>query len=353
MDNMISLLLQNWNNIKKSIKEIYDMPDFDYKLWIDPLSLHDYKDNTLTLSFPYYDDEILRYLENNYKDCLEETLGSLLSEKIEICFIISRSVSSEIKLISSELNPKFSFDNLIYSKNNSAAYKACWDYASSVVSDPDPTFMNLLYVYGEDGLGKTHILTAMGNYIKENSNKKVCFFTAQDFALNIDLNNKMRTEEFRKLICSYDVLLIDDVEYFFRDLFMADRGLLRFEFINIINTMINNNKLVVLTSNLHPVFMKKWIVNFIGVYLNMPEYKTSVAILEAYAKSKKSNIAHEILEYISEIETKNVNELKLIFNQINARAEFEPDNWKNDVKSTKKLLKEQQITNTNSEIGKR
>ena len=92
------------------------MPDFDYKLWIDPLSLHDYKDNTLTLSFPYYDDEILRYLENNYKDCLEETLGSLLSEKIEICFIISRIVSSEIKLISSELNPKFSFDNLIYSK---------------------------------------------------------------------------------------------------------------------------------------------------------------------------------------------------------------------------------------------
>ena len=212
--------------------------------------------------------------------------------------------------------------------------------------------MNLLYVYGEDGLGKTHILTAMGNYIKENSNKKVCFFTAQDFALNIDLNNKMRTAEFRKLICSYDVLLIDDVEYFFRDLFMAVRGLLRFEFINIINTMINNNKLVVLTSNLHPVFMKKWIANFIGVYLNMSEYKTRVAILEAYAKSQKSNIAHEILEYISELETKNVNELKLIFNQINARAEFDPDNWKNDVKSTKKLLKELQITNTNSETGK-
>jgi len=162
----------------------------------------------------------------------------------------------------------------------------------------------------------------------------------------------MRTAEFRKLICSYDVLLIDDVEYFFRDLFMAVRGLLRFEFINIINTMINNNKLVVLTSNLHPVFMKKWIANFIGVYLNMSEYKTRVAILEAYAKSQKNNIAHEILEYISELETKNVNELKLIFNLINARAEFDPDNWKNDVKSTKKLLKELQITNTNSETGK-
>lgn len=209
----------------------------------------------------------------------------------------------------SPINPKFTFDSFVVGSSNEFLYAA----AKAVATNPGDEY-NPLFIYGGTGLGKTHILMAIANYLRVHSPEtSVLYATCEQFTNQMVESlskGRLTPADFRNKFRNVDVLLIDDVQ------FLAKKQSTQTEFFNTFNELIMNNKQIVLTSDRPPkeieVLEDRLRTRFEGGLLadvQPPDIETKIAILRKKAEEKKTIIDIKVLTYIAEMSDADVRTL--------------------------------------------
>lgn len=229
--------------------------------------------------------------------------GTKKDEPVEQAGFSELEVSKE-----TNLNPKYTFDNFIIGPFNEIAYAA----AMAVVEEPGKGY-NPLFVYGDVGLGKTHLVQAIGNKIKESHpDKKVKYIPAEKLISTIvNAIRGQSVEELKKNLRDIDVLIVDDIQ------FIAGKDKTQEEFFHTFNSLYQKNKQIILSSDRHPnnipAITERLKSRFGGgmiADINIPDYETRMAILKQKAEEKNVVIPADVLEYIANNIQKNVRELE-------------------------------------------
>ncbi len=219
------------------------------------------------------------------------------------------------------LNSKYIFDSFVSGKSNDMAYAA----AISVAKSPTANKYNPLFLYGGVGLGKTHLMHAIGNYVfDENPNFKIKYIAAETFTNEMiaGIRNE-REKEFRDMYRDVDLLLVDDVQ------FMAGKEGTQEQFFHAFNDIYNAGKQIVLTSDKPPKEIKKLedrLVSRFGMGLiidiTLPDYETRTAILESKIQRDSIKVPSEVVRYISKNIVSNIRELEGALNKVEAYAKL-------------------------------
>jgi len=223
-------------------------------------------------------------------------------------------------LTSKMLNPKYRLDNFVVGNDNRLTHAA----ASAVVKKPGGAY-NPLFVYGDVGLGKTHILQAIGNGILEKQNMLIIYCTAEKFTNEIVAAiQKNNVKGFRDRYRRADVLIIDDIQ------FLARKKRTQEEFFHTFNDMYHDNKQIVLSSDRPPKELddieERLVSRFemgMIVDVGLPEYETRLAILYKKCQETQALLPAEVLEYIAYNARTSIRELEGILMQAIAQAQLE------------------------------
>jgi chromosomal replication initiator protein len=212
------------------------------------------------------------------------------------------------------LNPRYTFDNFVVGSFNELAHAA----ALAVTDNPGFNY-NPLFIYGGTGLGKTHLIEAIGNKISENSkNKKVKYISSEKFVAGIvSAIRANNMESFKAILAPIDVLILDDIQ------FIAGKNKSQEEFFHIFNSLYEKNKQIILSSdrppNAIPELEDRLRSRFEGGMIadvSLPDYETRLVILKTKAQEKEADIPEKILEYIAENVKKNIRELEGALNKV-------------------------------------
>ena len=233
------------------------------------------------------------------------------------------------------LNPRYNFENFIIGPFNEIAYAA----AMAIVEDPGKNY-NPLFVYGDVGLGKTHLIQAIGNKIKEKDpSKKVKYVPAEKLISTIVNAIRGQTvEELKKNLRELDVLIVDDIQ------FIAGKDKTQEEFFHTFNSLYQKNKQIILSSDRHPnnipAIMERLKSRFNGgmiTDISIPDYETRLAILKQKTEEKKAIIPADVLDYVANNIQKNIRELESAINRL---VIFKKTNTRTiTIDDAKKLLK--------------
>ena len=230
------------------------------------------------------------------------------------------------------LNNKYLFENFISGKGNELAHAAC----QAVAANPGLAY-NPLFIYGGVGLGKTHLLQAIGNEISKKTDK-IMYVTSEKFTNEyIQSVRGGQAKEFKEKYRNVDLLLIDDIQ------FMAGKDGTQEEFFHTFNELHQGNKQIVITSDRPPksipALEKRLLSRFewgMIADISSPDIETRVAILENKCKEKNYKLDHSILYYIAENIQNNIRELEGALNRIIAFHEF--NNSTPTLETTKSIL---------------
>ena len=316
-----------WQNIQEEIAKNTSTLSFD--VWIKSLEFVDIKENTIVLAtqtkstkdilLKKYKNIILSACNKVYgaiskleiiiKDEPEESEESSNDDEPSRVYVKEDGKTSEYEPNESfRFNPKYTFENFIVGGSNQFACAA-----AKAVAEAPSTKINPLFIYGGSGLGKTHLLHAIGNYLLEHKPKlKVIYVTTDkftnDFISAIQTNT---TAKFREVYSSADVLIIDDIQAIIK------KPAVQEQFFNLFNELYQNGKQIVITSDKQPKELNpleerlrsrfEWgMLADIGV----PDLETRIAILIKKAQIERYNVSREVIEYIAEVATTNIREME-------------------------------------------
>ena len=230
------------------------------------------------------------------------------------------------------LNSKYLFENFIVGKGNELAHAACL----AVVNNPGKAY-NPLFIYGGVGLGKTHLLQAIGNAVAKKTDK-ILYCTSEKFTNNyIQAVKSGKAKEFKNLYRNVDLLLVDDIQ------FMGGKDGTQEEFFHTFNELQQNDKQIVLTSDRPPKAMpaieKRLISRFesgMVADVGKPDIETKLAILEKKAIEKNFPLERDILSYVAEHVQNNIRELEGALNKVIVFHQFR--GITPDLKSVREVL---------------
>ena len=304
-----------------------EMSEVSFNTWIkscEPISI---SSNTIKISVPNtFTQDIL---EKRYKDLVINSIFSAGSKQYNVEFLTESQIqeantenlnedkkSSERDSMgitvsdemSSTLNPKYTFDSFVIGNSNRFAHAA-----SLAVAESPAKAYNPLFIYGGVGLGKTHLMHAIGHYILQgNPNAKVVYVSSEKFTNELINSIKDdKNEEFRTKYRSVDVLLIDDIQ------FIAGKERTQEEFFHTFNTLHDANKQIILSSDRPPKEIPtledrlrsrfEW-----GLIADIqaPDFETRMAILKKKADVEKLNVPNEVMVYIATKIKSNIRELE-------------------------------------------
>ena len=331
----------NWNLICENLKKEFTLTDTSYEIWIKPLEYYKTVNNTVyiiiqsdqTLQYKYITDKFTNY----FKVIISEVIGQnydvkfLLSGDIdELADIdnnnavnsgISQSANKEIN--SGNLNPKYKFEDFVVGSNNKLAYSACL----AVAETPGEVY-NPLYIYGDPGLGKTHLMHSIGHMILEqNPNKKVIYVTSEEFTNevieSIRSGDASSMSKLRDKYRTVDVLMVDDIQ------FIIGKESTQEEFFHTFNALHEAHKQIVISSdkppkdiqNLEERFMTRFLWG-LTVDIKNPDYETRMAILRKNSEKLEVTISDEIIQYIATNVVSNIRELEGALNKVAANAKL-------------------------------
>ena len=245
---------------------------------------------------------------------VEYVITKIEAEKQEITNINEPYVNKELPLKDlyinpdDNLNPRYHFDSFIVGAFNELAYAA----SQAIIENPGTKY-NPFFVYGGTGLGKTHLIQAVGNSIKEKyPNKKVHYMTLEKFATDfISSLQSNKANSFKEKYRKYDLLIIDDIQ------FIGKMEKIQEELFHTFNTFYENNKQIIFSSDKHPNHipeladrLKSRFSAGMIVDVSEPEYESRLAILKVKTRELGINLDQEILEYISTAIQGNIRELE-------------------------------------------
>ena len=319
METDLNELWQKTLNIIKG-----EMSEVSFNTWIkscEPISI---SSDTIKISVPNsFTQDIL---EKRYKDLVANSIKVICSKLYKIEFLISSDLNlEEIKKepkvtpqknksiivndeMSTTLNPKYTFDSFVIGNSNRFAHAA-----SLAVAEAPAKAYNPLFIYGGVGLGKTHLMHAIGHYILQNNpNAKVVYVSSEKFTNELINSIKDdKNEEFRNKYRNVDILLIDDVQ------FIAGKERTQEEFFHTFNALHDANKQIILSSDRPPKEIPtledrlrsrfEW-----GLIadIQIPDFETRMAILKKKAEVEKLNVANEVMIYIATKIKSNIRELE-------------------------------------------
>ena len=312
-----------WHNCCKQLKTILSVDIYDrWIAVIKPVSLEDNK-LKLAVANDFYKD----WLEENYLPLIDKSLILIGQENITALIDVdvksfdasqkNESTSAEISIkenprriskSKNNLNPAYTFDSFVIGENNRFAHAA----AMAAATSPSRTY-NPLFIYGGVGLGKTHLMQSIGNYvIQQKSRAKVCYITCESFTNEyIDALQNNNVSSFRKKYRKIDLLLIDDIQ------FLDGKNRLQEEFFHTFNTLFEGHKQIVLTSDRTPSEMSGLAPRLISRFewglvteLIKPDVETRIAILRRKATSMKVQLDNELIDYLAQKISSNIRSLE-------------------------------------------
>jgi chromosomal replication initiator protein len=312
-----------------------------FSTWIRPIRFVSLKKDHLVLEVP--NRFVFDWVRDHYASLIQETVSQIGAVTYRVSFEIAnipkreqpRQQQDKAHIVTSSpdtprdtfprewnaaynLNPKYTFDEFVSGSSNQFAFAA----ASAVANNPATTY-NPLFIYGGVGLGKTHLINAVGNAIlNKNPEMKVCYYTSEKF-MN-ELINSLRyakMDEFRNKFRSMDVLLIDDVQ------FIAGKERTQEEFFHTFNALYESHKQIVVTSDKFPKEIPgleerlrsrfEW-----GLIADIqaPDVETKQAILKMKAESNNIHLPEEVALFLANSVSSNVRELEGFLIRIGAFA---------------------------------
>ena len=306
-----------------------EMSQISHKTWIEPLKIASIVDNNVTL---VSEDSFKRDMaDTKFHDLIMNTFSVILQKNCTLSIICKdeipeiedkkveiQSVSNNNQYIGTSLNPKYNFSTFVVGDNNRFAHAA-----SLAVAEAPATAYNPLFLYGGVGLGKTHLMHAIGNEVLfNNKNANVLYVTSERFTNEfIDALKSAGTEKFRQKYRNIDVLLIDDIQ------FIAGKERLQEEFFHTFNTLHESGKQIVISSDKPPRDiplledrLKSRFEWGLLADVSMADYETRLAILRKKTDENHVIIDDEILSDIALKIDSNIRELEGVFNKLVAQA---------------------------------
>lgn len=232
------------------------------------------------------------------------------------------------------LNSRYTFNSFVVGSSNELAYAAC-----IAVTKNSGTNYNPLFIYGESGLGKTHLLQSIGNEIlKANSRKKIHYTNSEIFTNQlITAISEHKTNKFKNYYREIDVLIIDDIQ------FLAGKEKTQEEFFHTFNSLYEKNKQIVLSSDRMPkaipTIEERLRSRFEGgmiADIGFPDFETRLAILNAKLKEKEFEIPQKSMEYIATHIQRNIRELEGALNRVIVSCQL--NNLEPNIKNTTEIL---------------
>ena len=304
-----------WNNFLEMIKD--QVSSLSYETWFKDTTLYDLSDNTAIVIVPM--QLHIKHLTENYKELMEKIFNNLTGTNFNFVFklenevkekednVILDSIQTGVpyqSAIDANLNENYTFDNFIVGSSNKFAFVA----AQAVAEKPGKAY-NPLFLYSKSGLGKTHLMQAIGNYILENSNKKVLYISSDKFVndfinavRNNDKNNFDKIDNFKNRYRNIDVLIIDDIQF----LGTATKG--QEEFFHTFNELYNSNKQIIIASD-RSVDDLKMLENRLltrfnwGLTANItpPDFELRVNIIRKKLSHQEAakDVPDDVIEYIA------------------------------------------------------
>ncbi len=316
----------NWDLIKQTLREEYELTDISYNTWIVPLDFYQVKDDVVTIIIPSDQAHALNYISSKYKSYFQVTISEMMNHTYDISFILEKDAlnnslkddpSYNLRYEHANLNPKYKFDTFVVGSNNKFAHSA-----SLAVAESPGDVYNPLYLYGGAGLGKTHLMHSIGRFILEqNPNMKVLYVTSEVFTNEvidgIRSGDTVKMNKFREKYRTVDVLLIDDIQ------FIIGKESTQEEFFHTFNTLHSAGKQIILSSDKPPKDMEILEERFRSRFewgliadIQPPDYETRMAILKKNAEIYHKEIDDEVFQYIANNIKSNIRELEGAFNKI-------------------------------------
>ena len=339
-----------WQSVLAQIQ--LNISPANFATWFKGTGVVSQKNGLVTVCVP--NSFAKEWLENKYGKTIFKILRGLDEEIKEVKYTIGKT---ELKILKrtaasfleagqlefqefkinkeSNLNPRYTFDTFVVGPFNDLAQAAAW----AVSKNPGAVY-NPLFVYGGVGLGKTHLLEAIGNEVLKNfSQKKVKYFTAEKFISGVVSSIRNREiETFKLKYKAIDVLIIDDVQ------FLAGKEKTQEEFFHIFNALYEKNKQIILSSDRPPKAIPSLAERLRSRFeggmtadIGYPDYETRVAILKAKLQERKMDFSEDILNYIASNIQKNIRELEGALNKLAAHQKI--NDRLLDLETSKSLLK--------------
>ena len=312
-------LLTSWQQAQHAIKD--EIGAAAYETWFTALNVAAEEPDTILIQTP--DDFFKNWVVDHYALLIEEKIGQTTDRPIKIKFnvydaaFIEAAVPDTAPVDESyalnnkpplNLSARFSFNNFVVGPSNRFAYAACMAVAESPAKAYNP-----LFIYGQVGLGKTHLLQAITQQIKNcHPQAKTCYITSEKFTNElIDAIRHRSTTQFRQKYRDIDVLLIDDIH------FIAGKESTQEEFFHTFNALHNNRKQIIISSdrppreiaNLEERLSSRFAWGLI-TDIQPPDFETRVAILRKKSEREPVDVPEPVITYIAEQIKTNIRELE-------------------------------------------
>lgn len=316
-----------WLQAQSNMEKVLTQQTFN--TWIKPIKFLGTRKNSLLLEVP--NRFFKEWVMENYLAMIKESVSTLTDSRFQVELKVSfkeksehssKQVTQEKKPpkeqpepeassptdFKSNLNPKYSFDTFVCGGSNQFAHAA----AQAVANNPATNY-NPLFIYGGVGLGKTHLLTAIGNHVlSKNQKARVCFYTSEKFMNElINCLRYQKMEQFRNKFRKMDILLIDDIQ------FIAGKERTQEEFFHTFNSLYESHKQIVVTSDKFPKDIPgleerlrsrfEW-----GLIADIqpPDVETKIAILKKKADNDRISLPNDVALFLASSATTNVRELE-------------------------------------------
>lgn len=307
-----------------------NVSNVSFIMWFKPLKVLDYSEENKKLIIATNSSSAKNQIMRNYFEKLSSAIKDIFGQNIdieildpneEIEFIKlhgEKTVQKEVEVAKNPFNSKYTFDNFVVGKSNQFVYAA----ARAVAEHPGEKF-NPLFIYGGVGLGKTHLLHAIGNYIHEfNPNLKVMYVTCEQFAndyiesLGSNTKNKAILE-FRTKYRNLDVLMVDDIQ------FISKKTSTQEEFFHTFNELFQNNKQIIISSDRPPKDIETLADRLRSRFtcgliqdIQTPDLETRIAILRKKCQLEKYIIDDDVIDFIAEKINTNIRELEGMLSKV-------------------------------------
>jgi len=325
-----------WKNCLSRIKK--NVTQMTYNTWFLPIRPLQLEDNTLKVELP--SQFFWEWIDEHYNSLINKTISEVIGPDARLSYIIDRNsdedsepannhnetneaiVKEKPKVkhnFESYLNTRYTFQNFITGEGNQLARAA----AGAISDNPGGTSFNPFFVYGGVGLGKTHLIQAIGNEIVNKfPDKRVIYLSTDIFTVEfVESIQSNRVNDFSNFYRGMDVLIIDDIQ------FLIGKEKTQDLFFHIFNTLHQSRKQIILSSDKPPKNLKGLDERLISRFqwgltadIQPPELETRIAILRKKAEAYGMSVSGEILEYIASNITSNIRELEGCLIKILANA---------------------------------
>lgn len=323
----------------------------NFNTWFKDTFIYKLEDGVAYLSVP--NAFVRQWLMDKYHSFILKSLRGLSENIRSLDYIVNKSDtkkkepeiiknilerSSELPLNDfyinkdDNLNPKYTFDTFIVGPFNELAHAA----AQAIIKKPGIVY-NPLFIYGNTGHGKTHLIQAIGNQIKHNSpEKKIHYVTSEKFTVDyINSVQNQKVNNFKEKYRKYDVLIMDDIQFF------SKKESTQEELFHLFNHLYDNNKQIIFSSDKHPNYisnledrLKSRFGAGMIVDIPPPDHESRVTILQSKLRSNNFDLSAEVVDYLAQTLSSNIRELEGALNSIICQAQLkQKDLTLNDVKN--------------------